>query len=94
MGQQGLRFRREWGEELHKLRPGVIPCLVYFISLIPSNCEWMDIKKKLENSKCVCVEQEIYLFKCVNLRLMEAEYGWNAICNGICTLVVSFVVTF
>lgn len=38
-----------------KARQGVIPCLIcFFLSLIPSNCEWFDIKKKSQKFE-VCV---------------------------------------
>lgn len=38
-----------------KTRQGVIPCLIcFFLSLIPSNCEWFDIKKKKPEIRSVC----------------------------------------
>lgn len=71
---------------------------LYFLSLIPSNCEWVGIKKtRAGNAKCVWLEQNkicsdmyVYIYSC----MVKAEYSETAICKSMGTLLVSFAPTF
>lgn len=92
---------REWVEEMDCTKQTWCDSKshFYFLSLIPSNCEWFGIKKKKESempSVCglsrnsICSDMYVSIYSC----MVDTEYSSKAICNSMGTLLVSFAPTF